>query len=113
MAKDSGRIDRRAWQRFFIPVTTERSWCLVNVEDGAAARVRVCDISLGGVCVELVEDGGADRDETLFPEQSVYFSQCDVEKWGKYLCGAQGHVKWRDGRFVGLLFERPLGMGKD
>ncbi len=113
--KDNPGRERRAWQRFLLPVE-EDNYCGVEDHDGRRACVRVCDISVGGVRIAFAERAGEEATsamETLAPGMSLRFDGCSLGKWGKYLNGAEAVICWSRDREAGCRFLRILGENKD
>ena len=107
--------ERRAWQRFLLPVD-EENYCGVEGHDGRRACVRVCDISVGGARIVLADRAGADATramETLAPGMALRFDGCSLGKWGKHLNGAEAIICWSHDREAGCRFLKVLGENKD
>jgi hypothetical protein len=109
---DKRDSDRRFWRRFFLSLNTNENVCRVLDDQGRIGRVRVVDISLGGARLKLAPEAG-EREAALerFKElQELSFQDCEIEKWGRHLCGASGYVRWvSEDLECGCQFYSPLG----
>jgi len=106
MSGETKAADRRSWKRFFLSLSDGTNTCRVRDDRGQAAWVRVLNISVGGAQLRLVEGEPLRFEES----QELSFEECDVDKWGRHLCGAGGFVRWvtGDGE-CGCQFFEPLG----
>ena len=115
MIDNEKSAERRFWKRFFLSLESGENTCRVQDETGSTGRVRIVNISLGGAQLELAPDK-RDREAVIerFSEmQELSFADCEVEKWGRHLCGASGFVRWvAEDRQCGCQFFSPLGAGK-
>jgi hypothetical protein len=115
LSKNEKGAERRFWKRFFLSLESGDNICRVKDESGRSGKVRIVNISLGGAQLKLAPDN-TDSEKAIerFRElQELFFADCEVEKWGRHLCGASGFVRWvGEDRECGCQFFAPLGAGK-
>ena len=97
---------RRHWTRFFLPVDDRGDRCRVETPCGRSFRVRVTDVSLRGIGLEIVERPSAEGEPL---SGRIRFVECDVRRWGRYLHGTCAVVVWSEGDRAGCLLDAPLG----
>ena len=103
--------DRRSWGRFTVKVENLDS-CLVLDGHGNGYESRIHNISVGGLCLELVAHAAGTHGTPLpeFDRDNEFEFSCNIiEKWGLHLQGRMARVTWREGNMYGLRFEAPLG----
>jgi len=105
----NGETERRRWKRFFLRVEDADNHCTIKDGQGRECAARLKDISVGGACLELVRDESGACLE-LAPDAEIEFGPCGVAKWGRYVSGARGFVRWVRGNECGCQFHVPLGV---